>query len=80
MCVCSVCKHVEWCCMVRLSLFVFVLVCGWCLMCVSFVRGVWCDVVGVCCCAIVLCLFVCVCALLCVCFCVLRKCVCALCV
>ena len=31
--------------------------CGWCLMCVRFVCGVWCDVVGVCCCAFVLCWF-----------------------
>ena len=35
--------------------------CVWLLLnvCVWFVRGVLCDAVGVCCCAIVLCLFVC---------------------
>ena len=43
--------------MVRLSLLLFVFVCGCCLMCVCCVRGVLCDVVGVCCCAIVLCFY-----------------------
>ena len=44
--------------------------CGRCLMCVCFVCGVLCDVVGVCCCAFLwcVCLFVCLfsCVLLCV--------------
>ena len=62
------CKHVEWCCMVRLSILLVVFVCGCGLMCECFVRGALCDVVGVCCRAIVLCLSVCVfyCLLLCV--------------
>ena len=53
---CFVRKRVEWCCMVRLSLIVLCVVA---VSCVCFVCGVVCDVVGVCCCAVVLCLFVC---------------------
>ena len=56
-----VCKRVEWCCMVRLSGLLFVLVCVVRVCCVFIVCGVLCDAVGVCCCAIMLrhvCLFV----------------------
>ena len=52
--------------MVRLSLIVVVCVAA--VPCVRFVCGALCDVVGVCCCAIVLCLVVCMCLM---CFCVL---------
>ena len=53
--------------MVRLSVLLFVCVCGCCLMCGCFVCGVLCDAVGVCCCVRVSCLsWLCYCVLLCV--------------
>ena len=64
---CFVCKRVEWCCMLRLSLLLFVFVCAVVVQCVCALCGVLCEVVGVCCCDIVLCVS----AVSCVCFCVL---------